>query len=171
MLRIVQPHNIPIVLQVAGDEPEWTSPLWVVETLLQEFSCIKAIQVVEWRCAYYTRFGGDLDMAIPPNLRYLGEVLKLCVASSESIVERSLRDCERWLRRLGQSRGPAPIHFDRPVPAHEWVERTAELAKWQARVEVAWESETITTMKTTTTETAQGDLRMPEKLGNTETAE
>src|SRR2546423_7403349 len=78
MLRIVQPHNIPIVLQVAGDEPEWTTPLGVVETLLEEFSCIKAVQIVEWRCGYYTRFGGDLEMAIPPNLRYLGEALKLC---------------------------------------------------------------------------------------------
>jgi hypothetical protein len=78
MLRVVQPHNIPIVLQVAGDEPEWTTPLAVVETLLKEFSCIKAVQIVEWRCGYYTRFGGDLDMAIPANLRYLGEALKLC---------------------------------------------------------------------------------------------
>jgi len=78
LLRIVQPHNIPIVLQVAGDEPEWTTPLAFVETLLKEFSCIKAVQVVEWRCGYYTRFGGDLDMAIPPNLRYLDEALKLC---------------------------------------------------------------------------------------------
>src|SRR5438128_6678075 len=40
-------------------------------------SCIKALQVVEWRCAYYSRFGGDLDMAIPANLRYLAELLKL----------------------------------------------------------------------------------------------
>ncbi len=78
MLRQVQPHNIPIVLQVAGDSAEWTTPLGVVETLLQEFSCIKAVQVVEWRCAYYTRFGGDLEMAIPENLRYLAELLKLC---------------------------------------------------------------------------------------------
>lgn len=78
MLRVVQPHQIPIVLQVAGDEPEWTTPLRGVESLLEEFSCIKAIQVVEWRCAYYTRFGGDLDLAIPANLRYLGELLKLC---------------------------------------------------------------------------------------------
>jgi len=53
----VQPHNIPIVLQVAGDEPEWTTPLAVVETLLKEFSCIKAVQIVEWRCGYYSRFG------------------------------------------------------------------------------------------------------------------
>lgn len=78
MLRVVQPHNIPIVLQVAGDEVEWTTPLWVIETLLKEFSCIKAVQIVEWRCAYYSDFGGDLDLAIPANLRYLGEVLKLC---------------------------------------------------------------------------------------------
>ncbi len=34
MLKIVQPHNIPIVLQVAGDEPEWTTPLGVVARLL-----------------------------------------------------------------------------------------------------------------------------------------
>src|SRR2546428_13097950 len=40
MLRAVQPHNIPIVLQIAGDEPEWTSPLELVETLLKEFPCI-----------------------------------------------------------------------------------------------------------------------------------
>ena len=78
MLREVQPHNIPIVLQVAGDEAEWTTPLAGVEAMLKEFPCIKAIQVVEWRCAYYTRFGGDLDMAIPANLRYLAELLKLC---------------------------------------------------------------------------------------------
>ncbi len=78
MLRVVQPRNIPIVLQVAGDELEWTTPLWAIETLLKEFSCIKAVQIVEWRCAYYSRFGGELDMAIPANLRYLAEVLKLC---------------------------------------------------------------------------------------------
>ena len=78
MLRVVQPHDIPIVLQVAGDEAEWTTPLGVIETLLNEFSCIKAVQIVEWRCAYYTAFGGDLDLAIPANLRYLAEVLKLC---------------------------------------------------------------------------------------------
>jgi hypothetical protein len=78
MLRVVQPHAIPIVLQVAGDEAEWTTPIGVIETLLKEFSCIKAVQIVEWRCGYYSRFGGDLDMAIPANLRYLGEVLKLC---------------------------------------------------------------------------------------------
>src|SRR6266496_6683666 len=78
MLRIVQPHNIPIVLQVAGDEVEWTTPLWVIETLMKEFPCIKAVQIVEWRCGYYSRFGGDLDLAIPANLRYLAEVLKLC---------------------------------------------------------------------------------------------
>lgn len=78
MLAEIQPHNIPIALQVAGDEAEWTTPLVVIETLLREFSCIKMVQVVEWRCAYYTRFGGDLDMAIPANLRYLGDLLKLC---------------------------------------------------------------------------------------------
>lgn len=78
MLRVVQPHNIPIVLQVAGDEVEWTTPLPVIETLLKEFPCIKAVQIVEWRCAFYSDFGGDLDLAIPANLRYLGEVLKLC---------------------------------------------------------------------------------------------
>ncbi len=78
MLKVLQPHNIPIVLQVAGDEPEWTTPLSMVETLLKEFSCIKAVQVVEWRCAYYTSFGGDLDQAIPANLRYLADLLKLC---------------------------------------------------------------------------------------------
>jgi hypothetical protein len=78
MLRIVQLHRIPIVLQVAGDEVEWTTPLWVIETLLKEYSCIKAIQIVEWRCAYYSHFGGELDLAIPANLRYLAEVLKLC---------------------------------------------------------------------------------------------
>jgi hypothetical protein len=77
-LRIIQPHNIPIVLQVAGDEAEWTTPLAVVETLLNEFSCIKAVQIVEWRCGYYTRFAGELDLAIPANLRYVGEALKLC---------------------------------------------------------------------------------------------
>ncbi len=77
-LREIQRHNIPIVLQVAGDEPEWTTPLAGVEAMLKEFSCIKAIQVVEWRCAYYTRFGGDLEMAVPVNLRYLAELLKLC---------------------------------------------------------------------------------------------
>ena len=77
-LRHVQPQHIPIVLQVAGDDPAWTTPLSAVETLLREFSCIKAVQVVEWRCAYYTRFGGDLEMAIPENLRYLAELLKLC---------------------------------------------------------------------------------------------
>ena len=74
----MQPHNIPIALQVAGDEREWTTPLWAVETLLKEFSCIKAVQIVEWRCDYYDDFGGDLELAIPANLRYLGEVLKLC---------------------------------------------------------------------------------------------
>ena len=74
----MQPHNIPIVLQVAGDEPVWTTPLAGVEAMLKEFSCIKAVQIVEWRCGYYSRFGGDLDLAIPANLRYLAEVLKLC---------------------------------------------------------------------------------------------
>ena len=77
-LREVQRHNIPIVLQVAGDEVAWTTPLRVIETLLQEFSCIKAVQIVEWRSAYYSDFGGDLELAVPANLRYLGEVLKLC---------------------------------------------------------------------------------------------
>ena len=77
-LREVQRHNIPIILQVAGDEPEWTTPLAGVEAMLKEFPCIKAIQVVEWRCGYYTRFGGDLEMAVPANLRYLAELLKLC---------------------------------------------------------------------------------------------
>ncbi len=78
MLRVMQPHDIPIVLQVAGDEVVWTTPLWAIETLLKEFPCIKAVQIVEWRCAYYSDFGGDLDLAIPANLRYLAEVLKLC---------------------------------------------------------------------------------------------
>jgi Glycosyl hydrolase family 98 len=78
MLRVVQSHNIPIVLQVAGDDVAWTTPLWAIEAMLKEFPCIKAVQIVEWRCAYYSKFGGDLDMAIPANLRYLGEVLKLC---------------------------------------------------------------------------------------------
>jgi hypothetical protein len=78
MLGVVQSHDIPIVLQVAGDEVVWTTPLWVIETLLKEFPCIKAVQIVEWRCAYYSDFGGELELAIPANLRYLGEVLKLC---------------------------------------------------------------------------------------------
>jgi len=77
-LRVVQPHNIPIVVQVAGDEVEWTTPLWAIESLLKEFPCLKAVQIVEWRCAYYSDFGGDLELAVPANLRYLAEVLKLC---------------------------------------------------------------------------------------------
>ena len=78
MLQIVQKQDIPIALQVCGDEAEWTTPLWVIETLLKQFSCIKIVQIVEVRCGFFSRFADDLDMAIPPNLRYLGEVLKLC---------------------------------------------------------------------------------------------
>ncbi len=78
MLQVVQQHHVPIALQVCGDEAEWTTPLWVIETLLKEFSCIKIVQIVEMRCAFYSRFAGELDMAIPANLRYLAEVLKLC---------------------------------------------------------------------------------------------
>jgi hypothetical protein len=78
LLGVVQPHDIPIILQVAGDEVAWTTPLWAIETLLKEFPCIKAVQIVEWRCAYYSDFGGELELAIPANLRYLAEVLKLC---------------------------------------------------------------------------------------------
>ncbi len=78
MLQIVEKEGIPIALQVAGDSAEWTTPLWAIETLLREFSCIKILQIVEVRCGYYSRFGGDLEMTIPPNLRYLAEVLKVC---------------------------------------------------------------------------------------------
>jgi hypothetical protein len=77
-LRVLQPHDIPIVVQVAGDEVEWTTPLWAIESLLKDFPCIKAVQIVEWRCGYYSDFGGDLELAVPANLRYLAEVLKLC---------------------------------------------------------------------------------------------
>ena len=69
MLGVVESHDIPIVLQVAGDEVVWTTPLWAIETLLKEFPCIKAVQIVEWRCAYYSDFGGELELAIPANLR------------------------------------------------------------------------------------------------------
>src|SRR5207247_9301148 len=78
MLRVTQKAHIPIALQVCGDEAEWTTPLQVIETLLKEFPCIKVVQIVEVRCAYYTRFAGEREMAIPPNLRYIGELLKLC---------------------------------------------------------------------------------------------
>src|SRR5439155_15156449 len=32
MLRVVQEHGIPIALQVCGYEPEWTTPVSVIET-------------------------------------------------------------------------------------------------------------------------------------------
>jgi hypothetical protein len=78
MLAVMQQHQVPIALQVAGDEANWTTPLWVIETLLKEFPCVKIVQVVEMRCAFYSEFAGELELAVPPNLRYLGELLKLC---------------------------------------------------------------------------------------------
>lgn len=105
MLRVVQPHNIPIVLQVAGDEVSWTTPLWAIEELLKEFPCIKAVQIVEWRCAYYSDFGGDLDMAIPANLRYLAEVLKLCGRYGKHLSLQLQTD----LAHLGSDRLSGPL--------------------------------------------------------------
>ncbi len=77
MLRVVQAAGIPIALQVCGDEAEWTTPLPLIETLLREFPCIKIVQAVELRCAYYSRFAGDADLDTPTNLRYLAELLEL----------------------------------------------------------------------------------------------
>jgi hypothetical protein len=77
-LRVLQKHRIPIVLDVCGDEAWWTTPLWVIETLLKEFPCIKVVQIAEMRCAFYSDFAGELDMAIPANLRYLAELIKMC---------------------------------------------------------------------------------------------
>jgi hypothetical protein len=140
MLRVVQPHNIPIVLQVAGDEPEWTTPLGVVETLLKEFSCIKAVQVVEWRCGYYSRFGGDLDMAIPPNLRYIGEALKLCGKYGKHLSLQIQMD----MVHLGTDQLAGPLreifrtykHYFLPqnecIPPNYYATQTAALGLWLA---------------------------------------
>jgi hypothetical protein len=140
MLRIVQPHNIPIVLQVAGDEPEWTTPLAVVETLLKEFDCIKAIQVVEWRCGYYTRFGGDLEMAIPPNLRYLADALKLCgkygkhlsLQIQMDMVHLCTDELAGPLREVFRTYSDYFLPQNECIPPNYYATQTAALGMWLA---------------------------------------
>jgi hypothetical protein len=140
MLRVVQPYNIPIVLQIAGDEAEWTTPLGVVETLLNEFSCIKAVQVVEWRCGYYTRFGGDLDMAIPPNLRYVGEALKLCGKYGKHLSLQIQMDMLHLatdqlagpLREIFRSYKDYFLPQNECIPPNYYATQTAALGLWVA---------------------------------------
>jgi hypothetical protein len=139
-LRVVQPHNIPIVLQVAGDEAEWTTPLGVVETLLKEFSCIKAVQIVEWRCGYYTRFGGDLEMAIPPNLRYIGEALKLCgkygkhlsLQIQMDMVHLSTDQLAGPLREIFRTYKDYFLPQNECIPPNYYATQTAALGLWLA---------------------------------------
>jgi hypothetical protein len=140
MLAVVQAQNIPIVLQVAGDEPEWTTPLGSVEALLQEFPCIKAIQVVEWRCAYYTRFGGDLDMAVPANLRYLAEVLKLCGRYGKHLSLQIQTDmvhlaCDQLAGPLREVFRTYKAYFlpqNECIPPSYYLAQTATLGLWLA---------------------------------------
>ena len=102
MLRVVQKHNIPIALQVWSPG---STPLWLVETMLKEFSCIKVVQIVEMRCAYFTDFQSDLDLAIPTNLRYLAEVLKLCGKYGRHLSLQIMLD----MAHLGSDRLSAPL--------------------------------------------------------------
>ena len=146
MLRIVQPHNIPIILQVAGDEPEWTTPLAAVETLLEEFSCIKAVQVVEWRCGYYSRFGGDLDMAIPPNLRYLAEALKLCgkygkhlsLQIQMDMVHLGTDELAGPLREVFRTYSDYFLPQNECIPPSYYATQTATLGLWLAGYCANW---------------------------------
>ena len=140
LLRVVQPHGIPIVLQVAGDEAEWTTPLPVIETLLREFSCIKAVQIVEWRCAYYTAFGGDLSLALPANLRYLGEVLKLCARNGRHLSLQLQTDLAHLgsdtltgpLRELFRTYHAYVLPQNECIPPSYYLAQTAAWGLWLA---------------------------------------
>jgi len=102
MLRVVQAHKIPICLQVWSPG---STPLWLVETMLKEFPCIKVVQIVEMRCAYFTDFQSDLELAIPTNLRYLAEVLKLCGEYGKHLSLQIMLD----MAHLGSDRLATPL--------------------------------------------------------------
>lgn len=77
MLDAAQKSGIPITLQIYDPDPQYAMPLWAVEKLLKEYSCINVVQIAEMRTSFYTDFGAELDLAVPAPLRYAIEVIKL----------------------------------------------------------------------------------------------
>jgi len=91
--RRAQEFGIPVVIQIAGPDPEYTMHLEDVETLLQRFDNIKGVQICETIYPGFSNFGGDEKYAVATNTRYAIDTIKL-VAKYGKFLSWQLQACQ-----------------------------------------------------------------------------
>ena len=77
ILDTVSEHEIPMVLQIADPDNQYTMPLQYVEQLLQEYPVIKGLNMAEMDLEHYSSFGGELKYKMPPETAHLIDAIKL----------------------------------------------------------------------------------------------
>ncbi|MBN1352479.1 hypothetical protein JXJ21_23980 [candidate division KSB1 bacterium] len=76
-LNVLAQNEIPIALQIADPDDQYTMPLDLVEQLLIEYPIIKGLNLVEMRIEHYSTFGGELKYKVPAETAHLIDAIKL----------------------------------------------------------------------------------------------
>jgi len=76
LLSDVQPLNIPIALVIADREPTWAVSSEALATLLDSFSCIRAVIIRGITFNDYYNFGTIYPMPELPQIRYLRDTIR-----------------------------------------------------------------------------------------------
>jgi hypothetical protein len=77
ILDTVSEHDIPIVLQIADPDNQYTMPLDYVEQLLREYPVIKGLNLAEMDLEHYSSFGAELKYKLKPETAHLIDAIKL----------------------------------------------------------------------------------------------
>jgi hypothetical protein len=85
--------GIPVVIQIAGPDIEYTMHLEDVEGVLRRFDNIKGVQICETTYGAFSRFGGDEKYAVPRHTRYAIDTIRLC-AKYGKFLSWQLQACE-----------------------------------------------------------------------------
>lgn len=100
LLRPLQDADVPVLVQVADADPARVYPIQRIEDLFREFGIVKGIEVAGFRFGEYENFGGDPDLSMPPNVRWLLDAMDVSARYGRFIV--IALDDVHWARAMTQ---------------------------------------------------------------------
>lgn len=106
-LDVLQAANVPVAVDVGGGDPPTVLSVAAAEELVRTYTCIKGVGVRDLPFNDYPRFEGDLELAMPPQGRWLLGLLDRIPQYGRFIAIQS--DCLGWPRFLANA-WCAPIH-------------------------------------------------------------
>lgn len=142
-IKVLERYEIPLVVQIADPDNAYTMPLKYAEQLLQEFPCIKGINLAELRIEYYTSFGAELKYKIPADTAHLIDAIKLAARYGRftSIQVQKLRwphiladELQQTLLETMQEYHEYVLPQNEMIEPHTYARQTGVLGLWLSDV-------------------------------------